>query len=235
MFCMDEEVEDVLWRLFEAENAVEILMGISKEIIGHLQINQFSLNSSIQREGEMRSKLGISSASFHKSIETRIETLEANLVSPELSEMKVVIEDLEVHLLEAETKAETAEAKCSLLEEVLNEELALLKGSENVIEKVNLLEKQLRESDMHLQHAKVLRAEIIAEKSKAKCALLSETNSELNEEVSFSRDRMESLETSLHQADEENTITANEINKRAKVITDMVMQLARETERLHKQ
>ncbi|KAF9600798.1 hypothetical protein IFM89_012537 [Coptis chinensis] len=39
MFCMDEEVEDVLWRLFEAENAVEILMGISKEIIGHLQIN----------------------------------------------------------------------------------------------------------------------------------------------------------------------------------------------------
>ncbi|KAF9601691.1 hypothetical protein IFM89_022111 [Coptis chinensis] len=214
MFCMDEEVEDVLWRLFEAENAVEILMGISKEIIGHLQINQFSLNSSIQREGEMRYKLGISSASFHKSIETRIETLEANLVSPELSEMKVVIEDLEVHLLEVETKAETAEAKCSLLEEVLNEELALLKDMENLINDLK---------------SKVLRAEIIAEKSKAKCASLSETNSELNEEVSFSRDRMESLETSLHQADEENTITANEINKRAKVITDMVMQLARET------
>ncbi|KAF5193983.1 hypothetical protein FRX31_016430, partial [Thalictrum thalictroides] len=46
---------------------------------------------------------------------------------------------------------------------------------------------------------------------------------------------MECLETSLCQADEEKTATAKEINKKAKVITDMVMQLALERERLHKQ
>ncbi|PIA57597.1 hypothetical protein AQUCO_00600367v1 [Aquilegia coerulea] len=335
MFCMDEAVEDVFWRLFEAENAAEVLMGISKEMMGRLQIVQFNLNGSILREGEMKSKLqDLMKPSETKGsglrmletgcetpenlVETKLDNIKSNLqedgrdthisseaislrekveslelqlkecesqlqsakdsvvenqkqrsvLTSQLSEMNNIIEDLNENMSKAESRAETAETKCSLLAEtnlVLTEELGLIKSSDIGMEKVSSLEKQLRESDNQLQHAKasveasqeqqnmlysaiadmenlindlkskVLKAESRAEKSDTKCAILSETNLELNEEVSFLRSRMECLETSLCQADEEKSATAKEINKRAKVITDLVMQLALERERLHKQ
>lgn len=46
---------------------------------------------------------------------------------------------------------------------------------------------------------------------------------------------MESLEASLNQAEEMKLSTAKDIGFRSKVITDLVMQLAIERERLHKQ
>ncbi|KAF5194050.1 Wpp domain-interacting tail-anchored protein 1-like, partial [Thalictrum thalictroides] len=280
MFCMDEAVEDVVWRLFKAENAAEVLMGISKEMMGRLQIVQFNLNSSILREGEIRSKLQdlmkptemngnglrmletgcetpddlvetkldatnlqedgkdthnssevITLREKVQSLELQLKECESQLQSTKdsvvenqkqqtvltsrLSEMNNIIEDLNENMSKAESRAETAETKFSLLAEsnlVLTEELSLIKSSDNGMEKVNSLEKQLRESDNQLQHAKasveasqeqqnmlysaiadmenlindlkskVLKAESRAEKSDTKCAILSETNLELNEE-----------------------------------------------------
>ncbi|MEI4889758.1 hypothetical protein, partial [Klebsiella pneumoniae] len=73
---------------------------------------------------------------------------------------------LKEKITNAESRADSAEAKCELLTEnnmVLNEQLNLLKGSGNTSERVDSLERQLRESDILLQHA-VASAEASQEK-----------------------------------------------------------------------
>ncbi|KAJ4971091.1 hypothetical protein NE237_004190 [Protea cynaroides] len=329
VFCV-EEAEEIAWeRLFEAENTAEILVGISKAMMGRLQIVQFNLNSSIKRESEMDSKLKDSmeqvsakESAFQKlessstepdkflldqtaglqvdlklanseactlrekvnSLEEELKesevklqngkaSLEASLghndiLNSEISEMENVIVDLKKSVSKAESKAEDAEAKCVLLTETnleLNQELGLLKSIASNTEKIKFLEEQLGGSDIQLQHAKasaeasqeqqnllysaiedmenliadlklkVSKAESRAESAEAKCILLSETNMELNEELNFSRGRIESLESSLHKADNAKVAIAKDISIRTKVITDLVMQLARERERVQKQ
>ncbi|RVX06475.1 WPP domain-interacting tail-anchored protein 1 [Vitis vinifera] len=334
VFFMEEE-EAIVWeRLFEAENAAEVLKGISKELRGRLQIFQFNLNGSMKREGELKSKLQgstkevedkedallkleSSSAELHdfliqqtnnlkaslreaedklilsnseaftlrekvSSLENQLKESEFQLMNAkasvdgnqeqhplysQLSEMKNVVINLKERISKAESRAESAEAKCKLLMETnmeLSDELVLLR-SDNTTEKVNSLEKQLRESDIQLQHAlasaeaslekqsmlystiedmenliedlklKVSKAESRADCTEEKCIILSESNAELSEELSFLRTRMECLETSLHQAEETKVETAKDIRVRTKVITNLVMQLAFERERLHKQ
>ncbi|XP_042479753.1 WPP domain-interacting tail-anchored protein 1-like [Macadamia integrifolia] len=336
VFCVEEAEEIVCERLFEAESAAEILMGVSKEMMGRLQIAQFNLSSAIKRESEMNSQLKDSmeqvsakESSFQKlessntefdnllldqttslkadlkeaadkyilasseastlrekvnSLEEQLkesdiklqnanasweESLEQNnIFNSEISDMENVIEDLKKSVSEAESKAEVTEAKCVLLTETnleLNQELGLLKSTGNNTEKINVLEEQLTEADIELQHAKasaeasqeqqtllnsaiddmenliadlklkVSKAESRAESAEAKCILLSETNLELNEELNFLRGRMESLESSFRKADSAKVATAKDISIRTKVITDLVMQLAKERERVQKQ
>ncbi|KAF8407909.1 hypothetical protein HHK36_007047 [Tetracentron sinense] len=191
-----------------------------------------------------------------------------NALCSELSEMENVVEDLKEKISKAESRAGSAEAKCTLLAQTnleLNEELGFLKGSDNNMDKVNLLEKQLRECDIQLQLAKasaeasqeqqnmlysaiedmenliedlkskVSKSESRVENAEEKCVILSETNLELNEELSFLRARMECLEASLNQADDAKKRTAQDIVIRTKEIADLVMQVATERERLHKQ
>ncbi|KAK7311349.1 hypothetical protein RJT34_09430 [Clitoria ternatea] len=53
-----EEAAEVVWeRFLEADNAVEVLMRVSKGIMGHLQVIEFNLNGSMQRENELKSKV----------------------------------------------------------------------------------------------------------------------------------------------------------------------------------
>ncbi|XP_010273216.1 PREDICTED: WPP domain-interacting tail-anchored protein 1-like isoform X2 [Nelumbo nucifera] len=332
LLCMEEAEKITSWRLFEAENATEVLKGITKELMGRLQVVQFNLNGSIQREGEVRSKLQdcIEQLKAKESVLQKLETSNAELDSflltetnrlkailkeaenryisvnseaftlrekasvleeqlkeseiqlhiakaeieasqeqhdalcSELSEMDNTIEDLKKNLSKAVNRAESAEAKCKLLTETnleLNEELGFLKSGGNNMEKKNLIERQLREYEVELQNAKasaeasqkqqnmlysmenlikdlkskVSKAESQTESAEAKCNLLSETNMELNDEISFLRNRMECLELSLHQADNTKIATAKDISIRTKVIVDLVMQLALERERVQKQ
>ncbi|XP_038699392.1 WPP domain-interacting tail-anchored protein 1-like [Tripterygium wilfordii] len=230
-FFIQEEATDVYERLFEVENAAEVLMGISKDLLGQLQIAQFNLNGSAHRESLSISKL----------------------------------EDSKQKSYEAERRVNTTEEKCKSLEETskeLNEELKVLRDAS---EKVNSLEKQLRESDFRLQHAvasaeasqekenmlhyaikdmenliedlklKISRAESRADSAEDKCIILSETNADLNEELSFLRSRLECLEASLNHAEETKMATAKDIGLRTKVITNLLIQLAIEREKLHKQ
>uniref|UniRef100_A0A2P2IRT8 WPP domain-interacting tail-anchored protein 1 n=1 Tax=Rhizophora mucronata TaxID=61149 RepID=A0A2P2IRT8_RHIMU len=179
--------------------------------------------------------------------------------------MENMIDGLNARLSKAENRAENAEANCKLLGEInmeLNKELGHLKG---ISEKVDLLEKKLRESDINLQHAvasseasqekqsmlnstikdmenlienlklKVSKAESRADSAEEKCLILSESNAELDGELSFLRGRLERVEASLNQAEESKMATARDIGFRTKIITDLVMQLAIERERLHKQ
>ncbi|KAJ9683014.1 hypothetical protein PVL29_018843 [Vitis rotundifolia] len=309
VFFMEEE-EAIVWeRLFEAENAAEVLKGISKELRGRLQIFRFNLNGSMKREGELKSKLQgstRSSAELHEfliqqtnnlkvslreaedklilsnsqaftlrekvsSLENQLKESEFQLMNAkatvdgnqeqhplysQLSEMENVVINLKERISKAESRAESAEAKCKLLMETnmeLSDELVLLR-SDNTTEKVNSLERQLRESDIQLQHAlasaeaslekqsmlystiedmenliedlklKVSKAESRADSTEEKCMILSESNAELSEELNI-----------FASSEETKVETAKDISVRTKVITNLVMQLAFERERLHKQ
>ncbi|KAH9676160.1 WPP domain-interacting tail-anchored protein 1 [Citrus sinensis] len=241
----EEEAMDACERLFEAENSAEVLKGISKELLGRLQIVLFNMNGSVQREAGLRSKLD--------SLVKQVEVKES------------VIASLRENLSEAQARADGAEVRCKSLAEMnieLNEDL---KGSRATSEKVESLERQLRESDIQLQHAvvyaeaslekqnmlystvkdmenliedlklKVSKADSRADSAEEKLIILSEANAGLTEEISFLRDRLECLEASLHQAEETKLATAKDIGIRTKVITNLVMQMAVERERLRQQ
>ncbi|KAJ6431980.1 hypothetical protein OIU84_019282, partial [Salix udensis] len=301
-----EEAAEVVWgRFLEAENASEVLMGISKEMAGRLQIFQFTLNGSIQREDEFSSKLQDcikqrdakdtvikkleSSIAEHiaissqvpilmekvKSLEEQLKKSElrlqnANALNAEsqehLSEMENLVESLKESIYEAETRAETAETKATQLTDTnveLVEEINFLKGSrDSSTKKVTVLEKQLRESEIQLQHAKassevsqeqqnmlysaiwdmetliddlrskVSKAESNTDGVEEQCIVLSESNMELNKEISFLRSRVNALEMSLDEANYSKDEKAKEISVRTELIMDTVMQLTRERERI---
>lgn len=284
VFYMEEAAAVVWERLFEAENAAEVLMGISKETLGQLQIAQFNLNGSVQREKNLRLELQESleklKAKDHvtqkledklaladseaSTLKEKVSSLEKHLKESELKIEKGV-EDLKEKNSSAESRAESAEAKCKLLTETnmkLNEDSALLKSTS---EKLDSLERQLRESDIQVQHAlvsaeasqekesmlystihdmehliedlksRVSKADCRADSAEEKCITLCESNSDLNDELRFLRSRLGLLEASLHQAEETKIATAKDIGVRTKVIANLVMQLALERERLHKQ
>lgn len=304
-----EEAATVVWgRFLEAENAAEALMGISKDLIGQLQLVQFNLNGSIQRESGMQNKVedcteqlkekDIALEKLEKSnaehiaqsaeafaLRGKVNFLEetvkksqiqladanaCNLASQEqLTDIENIVDSLRESVFVAQSRAESAEAKATQLTETnleLTEELNFHKGSaSNTEKKVGLLEKQVRELEIQLQHAKasseasqeqqnmlysaiwdmetliedlkskVSKAESKTETVQEQCVLLSETNGELNNEINFLRARIEFLETSLDQAKSATLESAKEINVRTKYIMDMAMQLATERERVEKQ
>ncbi|XP_022725363.1 WPP domain-interacting tail-anchored protein 2 isoform X2 [Durio zibethinus] len=304
-----EEAAEVVWgRFLEAENAAEVRMGIAKELVGRLQIVQFNLNGSIQREAELKYKLEgcieelntkdialkrlessnaehAAKASEVFTLRKKVKLLEEQVKESELQlksanatnetsqehlhEMEIFIDSLKERIYEAESRAESAEAKVTELTDAnleLTEELNFLKGNnDNNTKKVTSLEKQLRESEIQLQHAKasseasqeqqnmlysaiwdmetliedlkskVSKAESKTESVEEQCIILSESNFELNNELGILRHKIECLETSLDKANTEKDANAKEINYRTKVITDMVTQLATERERIQKQ
>ncbi|GMH01832.1 hypothetical protein Nepgr_003671 [Nepenthes gracilis] len=296
----------VAWESFlEAENAAEVFMGVAKEMMGQLQIVQFNLNGSIQREEELKSKLQtcldqlksrpstINEGSDDKNsnhgemnaLKEKVTMLQEKLKDSEsrlkranaaseasreqLSEMEDVAETLRESLFEAESRAQNFEGKLTALNETnmeLTEELGFLKsGADSKAEKISLLEKQVRKLENQLQHSKasseasqeqqnmlysaiwdmetliedlkskVSKAETRTENAEEQCLVLAETNLELNKEISYLKSRTESFESSLVEAERVKVARVKEINNGAKLITDMVMQLAIERERIHKQ
>ncbi|GAB2220632.1 hypothetical protein Drorol1_Dr00008294 [Drosera rotundifolia] len=138
-------------------------------------------------------------------------------------------------------------------------------GAESKDEKISLLEKQVRDLEIQLSHAKaaseagqeqqnmlytaiwdmetliedlkskVSKAETRVEDAEEQCLVLVETNMELNKEVTDLRSKTESLEEMVNQAQRAKVERVKEIERGAKLITDMALQLAIERERIHKQ
>ncbi|XP_073003579.1 WPP domain-interacting tail-anchored protein 1-like [Typha latifolia] len=191
---------------------------------------------------------------------------EKKMLHSELSVLENVIKSLKETNTKTESRAESAEAQCSELIEAnmkLKGELQVLKhhGSE----KINFLERKLKESDTQLEHAKasveaiveqqnllkstmgdmehmiedlkskVSKAESRAENAESKCTVLTRTNLEVNEELGFVRNKVEMLENSLSHADLAKVSTAKDIGMRTKIIVDLVRKLALEREQLHLQ
>ncbi|KAK1376054.1 WPP domain-interacting tail-anchored protein 2 [Heracleum sosnowskyi] len=150
-------------------------------------------------------------------------------------------DDLKKQLCTVEARAETAEAKCKLLTESnkeLNEELNIHRASaEASQEKENMLKSTIKDMENVIQtlKSKVLKAENQVETTEDKCIELSECNSDLTDKLHFLKCKMDCLKVSLHQAEESKKATAKDIRTQTKLITEMVMQLAFERERLQKQ
>jgi chromosome segregation ATPase len=176
-----------------------------------------------------------------------------------ISDLKLAISNAESRTQKAEARC----AQLNQTNVQLNGELKTLKSQGS--DRAGLLETKLKESDTQLEHArasvdaiveqqgmlrssmsdmeqmiedlkeKYLKAETRAENAESKCSLLTDTNLELSEELSFLRGRVESLENSLHQAYQLKMSTAKDIGSKTKAITDLVAKLALERERLHVQ
>ncbi|KAL9311146.1 WPP domain-interacting tail-anchored protein 2 [Arabidopsis thaliana] len=304
-----EEASEFIWgRFLEADNSSEVLTGISKELVGRLQILQFSLNGSAQRESELKSKLEdcivqleakdllvqklegtiaenseivsevLSLREYVKSAEQKLKTTELELRSVNISKQEILVhlaemenanESVKENLFEAETRAESGEAKIKELDAAnleLTEELNFLKDADDKkTKKVNSLEKQVRELEVQVQNSKVSseanqeqqnmlysaiwdmetliedlkskasKAESRTETVEEQCIVLSTTNSELNKDVSFLRQKAKSLEAMLDLANNEKERYAQEITTRNKVLMDMMLQLSSERERIQEQ
>ncbi|KDO70227.1 hypothetical protein CISIN_1g005569mg [Citrus sinensis] len=160
-FRMEEAAEVVWGRFLEAENSAEVLMGISKEMLGRFQIVQFNLNGSLQRESELKSKLG----DFIEQLKAKdmvLQKLESTKNSEVLT-MKEKVKSLEEQLKESEIRLQNANACFQTSQEQLNE-------MDNFIE-------SLKES--------LYGAESRAESAEEKVTQLTDTNLELSEEINF--------------------------------------------------
>ncbi|XP_062232288.1 WPP domain-interacting tail-anchored protein 1-like isoform X2 [Phragmites australis] len=320
-YFLDESIEAIYERMLTAENASQLFLGTSKELIGKINTIQFDLSASVRREGDFKSKLKQTLMKLNANKSTpeimlgdsdnnasqeamQTQTLsppefftlrdkilqleewlrdcgshpqwsplsrganeeEQNMMQSEVSTFGNITSDIKVAISNAERRTKNAEARCTQLTQTniqLNGELNSLKSQGS--DRAGLLEKKLEESDTQLEHArasvdaivekqsmlrssmsdmeqmiedlkeKFLKAETRAENAESKCTLLSDTNLELNEELSFLRGRVEGLENSLHQANQLKMSTAKDISIKTKTITDLVAKLALERERLHLQ
>ncbi|ESQ41093.1 hypothetical protein EUTSA_v10012837mg [Eutrema salsugineum] len=176
-------------------------------------------------------------------------------------ELKDKLAKTEARADEAESKFKTLEE--SIKE--LHGELENFRSKGFTLEKLTSLEKRLRDSDFQLESAvaaveaskekqnllystvsdmedviedlksKVLKAENRADNTEDKLITVSESNADLNEELKFFRVRLKDMEKYLQQAEERKTRTAKDIAVHNKIMKKLVMQLAAERERLHKQ
>ncbi|KAL3510974.1 hypothetical protein ACH5RR_030375 [Cinchona calisaya] len=165
--CMEEAAEVTWGRFLEAENTSEVLMGISKEMVGRLQIARCNLDKAIQRERDMDFKLQYYVAQSNAKDN---DTEELNNKSAQLV-------------------AETAEAaslreRVKLLEEQLKESVSQLKEAKATNE---INQEQLTEMDSIIESMieTIGEVEARAEITAAKVTQLTDTNSELTEELNF--------------------------------------------------
>uniref|UniRef100_A0A0D9UYL2 WIT1/2 N-terminal helical bundle domain-containing protein n=1 Tax=Leersia perrieri TaxID=77586 RepID=A0A0D9UYL2_9ORYZ len=320
-FFLEESVEAILERMFAAENASELFLGVSKELIDNINNIRLHLRASNRREGDLKSKLDQSLKKLNGSnstpekmkqgtenvtgeamqsqtkpdsefltLQDKIQKLEEwlresksglslkitsarenevedvqNMPWSEIT-LKNIVSDLKDAIFRAQSRTQNTETKCKELSHAniqLNEELKSLNSQGS--DRVGLLEKKLKESVTQLEHTRAsveaivehqsmlkssmsdmeqtiedleernLKAETRAEYAESKCMLLTDTNLELSEELSFLRGRVESLENSLCNANQLKISTAKDIGMKTKSITDMVAKLALERERLHLQ
>ncbi|KAI5436439.1 WPP domain-interacting tail-anchored protein 2 isoform X2 [Lathyrus oleraceus] len=170
-FYMEETAEVVWGRFLEADNATEVLMGISKGIMGCLQVTEFNLNSSIQCENELKSKVQNLIEELHVkdiALENH-ERCSANVIVDNIQENSEVMALREkVKILEEGRKDYEVQIH-SLTEE--NEQL-----HDQLIEIENFAETLKESIDI---------AESRAESAEEKVTQLTETNMELTEELDF--------------------------------------------------
>ncbi|XP_074309577.1 WPP domain-interacting tail-anchored protein 2-like isoform X2 [Silene latifolia] len=282
--------EVALEKLLEAEHSSEVYMGIAKDMMSRLQIFQFNMHCSVQREEELKSKLqsvlidnetkcAKLNQSFREKekLEEKVKELEKKLEEvngcyeasqEEVSLMENTVESLQEHVYMAEIRTQNAEQKITSLTEEnieLRDELAYLKDGDDNIEKISLLEKHSRNLEVQLQNAnksseasleqqnmlytaiwdmetlieelrtKVSRGESRADNAEKQCLALAETNIKLSKEISNLKSDSEKLQQRLKEANGVRVARVKDIYSGAKLISEVVMQLANERERIQKQ
>ncbi|KAH9606290.1 hypothetical protein KSS87_014958 [Heliosperma pusillum] len=282
--------EVALEKLLEAEHSSEVYMGIAKDMMTRLQILQFNMHCSVQREGDLKSKLesvlidnenkcAKLNQSFREKekLEEKVKELEKKLQElngsyeasqEEVSLMENTADSLREHVYMTEIRTQSAEQKITSLTEEnmeLRDELAFLKDGDDNIEKISLLEKQARNLEVQLQNAnksseasleqqnmlytaiwdmetlieelrsKVSRGESRADNAEKQCLALAETNIKLSKEISNLKSDSEKLQERLKEANTVRVARVKDIYNGSKLISEVVMQLANERERIQKQ
>ncbi|XP_020522792.1 WPP domain-interacting tail-anchored protein 2 isoform X2 [Amborella trichopoda] len=243
---METMARALLQRSFEAENLVSVLSGVSKELIGKIQLLNFNLNSSLCRETDLRSKLQGTQIKLSEDegtllkLTTRCQKLE-NLLLLQVKESEAKVQDSEEKFNLANSDAQSLREKASSLEGRLRQSetqwqqaLASVEASH---ERETLLSSSLIDMENVIQNlkAKVIYMENRAENAELQCSLLMDNNSELNEELKLLRGTVESLQASLVRTENDKAKAAKDVNFRAKLINDLIMKLATERECLQKQ
>ncbi|KAK1440762.1 hypothetical protein QVD17_06593 [Tagetes erecta] len=238
---VEEDAETTLEKFYETDNASELLMETCKELMSKIKMLQFNLKGSIQREAGLKndllkleqrlaqekesSKGIVEKENTIRELREQIKEAEKKVLDYEhkCQELKDACEKvvlLEKELGDTRVKLQNAEACCEASEEEKNMFLSTIKDMDNVI------------NDMK---KKVTQAEIQTDNVEDRCIFLSEANDDLKKELKFVKGKVKSLETSLHQMEEAKKASAKDINLCSEVITDLVMQMKLERERLQKQ
>nr|GEW25533.1 WPP domain-interacting tail-anchored protein 1 [Tanacetum cinerariifolium] len=178
-----------------------------------------------------------------------VETRESNFepfvsddIDPDLV-VKVLEYDLLARVFGSEVRLlETHIAKTTLenFYEACHSSELLMESSNEVLSRIKMLHFNLkgsvhREAEFKNLKSKVTRAKGQTDSVEDKCIILSEANDDLKKELSFVKGWVRCLETSLHQIEEAKKAYAKDISIRSKFITDLVMQMAHQRERLQKQ
>uniref|UniRef100_A0A2N9EUS6 WIT1/2 N-terminal helical bundle domain-containing protein n=1 Tax=Fagus sylvatica TaxID=28930 RepID=A0A2N9EUS6_FAGSY len=166
-FHMEEAAEVVWGRFLEAENASVALMGISKELVGQLQLVNFNMNGSIQREIQVKTKL-------QDCIE-QLKEKDISLVKLESINAEYISQSAEVFTLRE--KVDYLEEKVKKIQFQLNNANACNEASQEQLNEMENVIESLKES--------IYKAESRAESAEAKATQLTETNLELTEELNF--------------------------------------------------
>lgn len=227
-----EECEMTLGKFYEANYKSDLLMETSKELLNEIKMLQFNLKGLFLREAELRSGLvklkeqvkesDVREANEKKSMENTIEELREKI-----NEMKEEIKDANEKVISLEKEVSETNVKLQHVEacyEASQEEKSMLHST--IMDMDNVI------NDMK---KKVLKSQSETEIAEDKCIILSESNSDLKKELSIAKNRVKNLEESLDQMEETKKATAKDISLRTKLITDLVMQMALERERLQKQ
>ncbi|CAA2967179.1 Hypothetical predicted protein [Olea europaea subsp. europaea] len=256
---MKSKLQDCIDQLNDKEFAIgKLNSSISQLIADNSEVTHVreQFNMLGEKLNETESQLKKANASSETS-QLKLKEMEG-----EIQSLRETIYDAESRAESAETKVTyLTETNMELTEELG----FLRGSNDSNTKKASILEKQLRELDIQLQHArasseasqeqqnmlysaiwdmeilidelkqKVANAESKTESAENRCIILSDTNSELNEELDFLRARMEFLEKSINQETIEKNSCMDDINIKTDLIMDMVTQLALERERIHKQ
>ncbi|KAJ0558256.1 putative WPP domain-interacting tail-anchored protein [Helianthus annuus] len=230
----EEEAETTLEKFYKTDHASELLMQTTKELIRKIKMLQFNLKGSIQREAGLKNDLTKLQQRVidEKESSKRIAEMENVIIEAENRAVnyedtrrelndtceKVVL--LEKDLGDVRVKLQHAEACCEASEEEKSMFLSTIKDMGNVIDDLK---------------KKVTESEILTDSVEDRCIILSEANADLKKELKFVKGKVKSLETSLRQMEETKKASAKDINLCSKFITDLVMQMQLERERLQKQ
>ncbi|KAL0801306.1 hypothetical protein Bca101_056482 [Brassica carinata] len=166
-----EEASEFIWgRFLEAENSSEVFMGVSKELVGRLQIIQFSQKGSAQREAELKAKLEDITVQLQAK-DLFVKKLEGTIA--ENQEIVSEVITLREHVKLTEQKLKDTELELKSVNASKQEVLVHLAEMENANESIkeNLFEAESR-----------------AESGETKIKELNAANLELTEELSFLKD-----------------------------------------------
>lgn len=183
IYFLEESAETVSGRMFEAENASELLFGTSKELINRLNKMQFHISSVKCTEDGLKSKLeqSLTKLSFVENSPVKMEE-ESNRVGAESPSVQDKIQELEKQLNESNLQLQLA-----------------LTSAETRQEEQNALENTIK----HIKD-ETSQVESRAQNAEIRCMQLTVANIELNGELnalkSKKSDKANLLEKKLRES-----------------------------------